>query len=85
MAAVVQQVEMTKEDLEDEIAAFKQSGTLIRTQAPVLLQWPWQNGIALEHGSMRGRLEKSLAGSSRDHRLVDMVTVSEEYLSYPSP
>lgn len=42
----------TYSTLEAEVADVQSSGSLIRLKAPVVLQWPWENGIALEHGSM---------------------------------
>jgi hypothetical protein len=63
-------------NLEKDLTALQKSRALIRTQSPVLLQWPWENGIALERGSMRERLELCLQGSPRDSRLIEMVTVS---------
>ena len=38
--------------LDEEVAALESTGTLIRNKANLILQWPWENGIALAHGSM---------------------------------
>jgi hypothetical protein len=65
-----------QKDLQTSLTALQRSREIIRTNAPLLLQWPWENGIALEHGSMRQRLETTLQDSPHDPRLVEMVTVS---------
>jgi hypothetical protein len=46
------------EILENQVAKFQSSGDLIRLNAQVILQWPWENGIPLDHGSMTESLSK---------------------------
>ena len=52
----------------------------IRVNAPVVQEWPWENGLPLEHGSMESMLRKSLGVHSSDEpeepALVEMVLVS---------
>lgn len=43
--------------LDEEVAALESTGTLIRNKANLILQWPWENGIALAHGSMAESLK----------------------------
>ena len=53
------------------------AGNSIRVNAPVIQEWPWENGLPLEHGSMELRLQESLAsqGERQDPAFVDLVLV----------
>jgi hypothetical protein len=52
------------------------AGEIIREHSPVIQQWPWENGIVLEHGLMEVKLRRELSGSDHDPSLVSMVLVS---------
>jgi len=39
------------EEIKTQITTFRESGGIIRN-TPVMLQWPWNNGIPLEAGSL---------------------------------
>jgi hypothetical protein len=67
---------MSLHSLEEEIEDVKKSGSLIRLEAPLLQHWPWDNGIPLEHGSMRPHLEKALEGREDQGDMVELVLVS---------
>jgi hypothetical protein len=49
----------------------------IRLNAPVVQEWPWENGLPLEHGSMESSLRKSLwlSETPQEQEFVDMVLV----------
>jgi len=70
--------------LEAEVADVQSSGSLIRLKAPVVLQWPWENGIALEHGSMRKYLEAGSKDVPLHKEVHALVMVSSEPLFFPS-
>jgi len=50
----------------------------IRVNAPVVQEWPWENGLPLEHGSMQSSLQNSLWRSEtpQEPAFVSMVLVS---------
>ena len=60
-----------------QLVTFRQSGQMIRLQSPVLQQWPWENGILLEHGLMAERMRCSLSMSECEPAFVVMVLVSK--------
>jgi hypothetical protein len=66
--------------LEAQIQDVKNSGSLIRIEAPLLQHWPWENGIALEHGSMTQYLKEALNGRGEQDDIVELVLV----MSFPS-
>lgn len=51
------------------------SGISIRENAPVIQQWPWENGLPLQHGSMESSLRSSLDGTGQEPDFVTMVLV----------
>lgn len=49
-----------------QISNIRRSGDLIRCRSPVIQQWPWEIGVALEHGSMAERMKDGLGSSDPD-------------------
>jgi hypothetical protein len=63
----------------NQLAAFRDSGKMIRLQSPVLQQWPWDNGIPLEAGLMGERMRHSFNIPAREPVFVAMVLVSKSF------
>jgi hypothetical protein len=59
----------------NEITSLRRAGHIIRTQAPVIQQWPWENGVVLHHGSMAARLKEKMVGPSKEGDFERMVLV----------
>lgn len=58
----------------NQLSALRREGNKIRTSAPVIQQWPWENGIVLERGSMTAKMRESM--TTRDGAFEIMVLVS---------
>ena len=52
------QFEVEQVVLDEQVAAFESAGVIVRNNSPVILQWPWENGVPLAHGSMAQRLKE---------------------------
>src|ERR1700677_2231872 len=65
----------TKLAYEKAIATVQWNNTTIRVQTPVLQQWPWENGIPLEHGLMAEKLRQQLEHSHHADDIVEIVLV----------
>jgi hypothetical protein len=59
-----------------QLLALRETGKSIRLQSPVIQQWPWDNGMPLQHGLMGERMRLSLASTSHEPAFVAMVLVS---------
>jgi hypothetical protein len=57
----------------NEISNVKRSGELIRNRSPVLRQWPWENGIALERGSMANAFQRIMTGEAETYEQMVLV------------
>jgi hypothetical protein len=68
----------------DQISLLRRSGDKIRTRAPLIQQWPWENGIALEHGSMSSRMQQNSTGRVLN-TFETMVLVSSAISDYSIP
>ena len=58
-----------------EISEIQTAGEIIRLKAPVICEWPWENGLALDHGFLVERMRESLTGSNQEPAFVAMVLV----------
>ena len=45
----------------------------MHVNAPVILQWPWENGIPLAHGSMKSYLKDSLTNMRYEGDIANLV------------
>jgi hypothetical protein len=57
------------------LAELKESGLIVRNSTAVIKQWPWENGIPLQHGSMADTMKDALLDSIHDRELINMVLV----------
>jgi hypothetical protein len=57
------------------LAEMKETGLTVRNSAAVIKQWPWENGIPLQHGSMADTMRDALLESIHDRELINMVLV----------
>lgn len=79
-----------RSDILKQMAEFQKTGNAMRLQSPLLQQWPWDNGMPLQHGLMGERMRQLLSTSDHEPVFVAMVLVSESvqvscptYLSPP--
>ena len=59
-----------------QVVDFRKTGKSMRLQSPVLQQWPWDNGMPLQHGLMGERMRQLLSTSDHEPVFVAMVLVS---------
>jgi len=69
-------LQLARQSLTNDLETLAVTGETIREHSPVIQQWPWENGIILEHGSMERKLSNELSGSEQDPSLVSMVLVN---------
>lgn len=56
-----------------QVTQLHQSHQVIRNKSPVIQQWPWDNGIPLQHGSMVSYLKERLGEAGNEP--VEMMTL----------
>lgn len=69
------QFEVEHVALDLQVAALESAGTIVRHNAPVILQWPWDNGVPLAHGSMALMLKEGPEQSMLQAPVRDLVMV----------
>lgn len=60
-----------------QVVEFRKTGNSMRLQSPVLQQWPWDNGLPLQHGLMGERMRQLLSTTDHEPVFVAMVLVSK--------
>lgn len=80
MSVTSQDIQLaTQQEYERQIYLLQQNRGTIRLQSTLLQRWPWDNGIALQHGSMAARLgSPSLVSESNDDiHVLEIILVGE--------
>src|SRR6266478_7314071 len=58
------------------VSSSNSSEMLMRIKAPVVLQWPWANGISLEHGSLTVSLREGIQTKGFKGEIGELVVAS---------
>jgi hypothetical protein len=67
---------LTIRELETQIQSSELAGLHFRTHSNVLKQWPWENGLPLQHGAMATCLAEMIRDTDQEDQFVDLVLVS---------
>lgn len=60
----------------EDLLALQRAGKTLRIQSPVIRQWPWDNGVPLEEGSLVVAMKEKMSSAVQGENFVDMALVS---------
>jgi len=65
---------VSKLSLLNEISSVRCAGDILRNRAPLIQQWPWENGIVLQRGSMAEKMREGINDETGAFELMVLVS-----------